>query len=83
MSQTYHIEAIGSEDRGRPPAIQRISIRSNSLDGVRQRAVRLLQRSQAPQWHHGKVEAVRVLDGAGSEVFRWSIWDEMTTPAGR
>jgi hypothetical protein len=27
-----------------------------------------------------RVEAVRILDGAGSEVFRWTVWDDMSAP---
>ena len=26
------------------------------------------------------LEAVRILDGAGSEVFRWTVWDDMSAP---
>jgi hypothetical protein len=79
MNQTYHLEALGFAGRsGSVEAVQRLSIRSDSLERVRQRAVKLLQRSQTPQWNAGRVEAVRVLDGAGSEVFRWTLWDEMS-----
>lgn len=79
MSESYHIEAIGPEVRGRRAEIvQRVSMRVEGLVRVRERAVRLLQRSQLPQWAGDPVEAVRVVDGTGVEVFRWSVWDEMS-----
>ncbi len=79
MSRGYHVEAIGPETRGRPvEVVQRTSVQSDSLERVRQRAIHLLQRSQVPQWAGAPVEAVRVLDGTGTEVFRWSVWDELS-----
>ena len=81
MGQTYHIEAVGFESAGRPPeVIQRLAVRSDALEAVHQRALRLFQRARAPQWTGAPVEAVRILDGAGSEVFRWSVWDDMSAP---
>ncbi len=79
MNQTFHLEALGYSERSRPtPVVQRQSVRAESLDSVQRRAVRLLQRAQAPQWTGGKVEAVRVTDGSGAELFRWTVWDEMS-----
>ena len=79
MTETFHIEALGfSDGHQMSPVLQRQSVRSDSLDRVRQRAVRLLQRSQTPLWTSGKVEAIRVLDGSGAEIFRWSLWDELS-----
>ena len=79
MNQTFHIEAIGYAEAGRPVAVvQRQSVRAESADSLQRRAVRLLQRSRAPQWNLAPVEAVRILDGAGTELFRWTIWDEMS-----
>ena len=81
MGQTYHIEAVGFESAGRPPeVIQWLAVRSDALEAVHQRAMRLFQRARAPQWTGAPVEAVRILDGAGSEVFRWSVWDDMSAP---
>ena len=81
MGQTYHIEAVGFESAGRPPeVIQRRAVRSDALEAVHQRAMRLFQRARAPQWTGAPVEAVRILDGAGSEVFRWTVWDDMSAP---
>ena len=81
MGQTYHIEAVGFENAGRPPeVIQRLAVRADALEAVHQRAMRLFQRARAPQWTGAPVEAVRILDGAGSEVFRWTVWDDMSAP---
>lgn len=78
MSETYHIEALGYSERGKPPVVQRLSLRSDGLDRISRRAVLLLRRSTTSQWNAAPVEAVRVVDGAGSELFRWSVWDEMS-----
>ena len=84
MIETFHVEALGYGDGGRGvPVVERLSLRTDNADRVRQRAVRLLKRSQSKQWDRGKVEAVRVVDGAGTEIFRWSVWDEMSGAAGR
>lgn len=78
MSDTYHLEALGFDVGGRSaPVLQRQTLRSDSFDTVRARAVRLLQRSRTPQWTGGRIEAVRVTDGSGAELFRWSLWDEL------
>jgi hypothetical protein len=42
--------------------------------------MRLFRRARAPQWPGAPVEAVRILDGAGTEVFRWTVWDDMSAP---
>jgi hypothetical protein len=81
VDQTYHIEAVGFEEAGRPaPVVQRLAMRSAALEAVHQRAMRLFRRARAPQWPGAPVEAVRVLDGAGTEVFRWTVWDDMSAP---
>lgn len=81
MGQTYHIEAVGYDGGGgAPEVVQRLAVRSDGLEAVYQRAMRLFQRARAPQWAGAPVEAVRILDGAGTEVFRWTVWDDMSTP---
>jgi hypothetical protein len=81
VEQTYHIEAVGFEEGGRPaPVVQRLAVRAGALDPVHQRAMRLFRRARAPQWPGAPVEAVRIVDGAGTEVFRWTIWDDMSAP---
>ena len=78
MAQTFHLEALGFSQAGKPtPVLQRQSLRSESLESTQRRAVRMLQRSRSPQWSFQPVEAVRVVDGAGTELFRWTLWDEL------
>ncbi|WP_128566249.1 hypothetical protein [Methylobacterium crusticola] len=79
MRETFHIEIVGPE--GAP--VQRASYRAGSLDAARERALRLFARARVPQRGGPPVEAVLILDGAGTEVFRWSIWDEGTGQGGR
>jgi hypothetical protein len=84
VRETYHIEATGFETSdSRPEVVQRVSVRSDNLDSVIERAMKLFQRLRAPQRQGPKVEAVRVLNGAGMEVFRWSVWNELTKSAVR
>ncbi len=79
MSQTFHLEALGFSQRGKPtPVVQRQTLRAEAVEGVERRAVRLLQRSRSPQWSLAPVEAVRIVDGSGVELFRWTLWDEMS-----
>lgn len=82
MVETYHIEAIGFEASGRAAdVVQRLAMRSAALEAVHHRAMRLFRRARAPQWPGAPVEAVRIIDGAGTEVFRWTVWDEMSAPS--
>ena len=79
MSQTFHLEALGFSERGETTAVvQRFSVRAEQIESVQRRAIRLLQRSRTTQWSLAPLEAVRIVDGAGTELFRWSIWDEMS-----
>jgi hypothetical protein len=79
LSQTFHVEALGFSERGKTTAVvQRLSLRAEAIESVQRRAVRLLQRSRTSQWSLAPVEAVRIVDGAGTELFRWSVWDEMS-----
>ncbi|GJD45156.1 hypothetical protein AFCDBAGC_3026 [Methylobacterium cerastii] len=73
MRETFHIEVLGPE----PGDVQtRISVRSTGLEGAQERALRLFARARVPQRSVGPAEAVRVIDGAGREVFFRSRFDE-------
>ncbi|ACS40316.1 MULTISPECIES: hypothetical protein [Methylorubrum] len=77
MRETYHIEVLGPEEAGAPGGVQqRISVRMDSLEGAKERARRLFARARVPQRSRTAAEAVRVIDGAGIEVFRMSRFDE-------
>ncbi len=79
MRETYHIEVIGPGRDGasiRPmDVLQRISVRTATVEGAKERALRLFERARVPQRTGNAAEAVRVIDGAGTEVFRWSRFD--------
>ena len=45
-------------------------------EAAKERALSLFARARAPQRSGAPAEAVRVIDGAGTEVFRWSRFDE-------
>ncbi|MCE4222482.1 hypothetical protein HCU64_01845 [Methylobacterium sp. C25] len=75
--ETFHIELLGVQDgAAAEPIQQRITVRTSDLDGATERALRLFARARAPQRTEVRPEAVRVIDGAGREVFRWSRFDE-------
>jgi hypothetical protein len=44
-------------------------VRVDSFDAAKERALRVFTRARVPQARGPRVEAVRVLDGAGYEVF--------------
>ncbi len=71
MRETYHIEIVGEAEQ----VEQRVLVRADDLDGARQRALRLFARARVPQRAGRPAEAVRVIDGAGVEVFRWTRFD--------
>lgn len=76
--ETFHIEVLGpdADADGEERVRQRISVRTAGVDGARERALGLFARARAPQRSGSPADAVRVIDGAGSEVFRWSRFDE-------
>lgn len=73
MFETYHIETMEPAAEG-GRVIRRTSMRSSSLDAVKDRARRTFHRSRLPH-SRDDVEKVRVLDGAGYEVFSISVGD--------
>ncbi|GJD97279.1 hypothetical protein [Methylobacterium iners] len=75
--ETFHIEILGGEDEPETERIrQRVSVRTASVDAAKDRALRLFARARVPQRFGEPAEAVRVIDGAGTEVFHWSRFDE-------
>ena len=78
MRETYHIETIGPEADG-GPVIHRISIRVGTLEGAKDRALRVFRRGRVPQAQGPEVDAVRVLNGAGHEVFSVNARDLTST----
>lgn len=75
--ETFHIEILGADDESTADAVrQRISVRTSGVEAARERALGLFARARAPQRSGEPAEAVRVIDGAGTEVFRWSRFDD-------
>ena len=75
--ETFHIEVLGSDEEPADERIHaRITVRTGSVEGARERALSLFKRARVPQRSGPPAEAVRVIDGAGTEVFRWSRFDE-------
>ncbi len=70
--ETFHIEILGSEP---DPILSRTSVRVEDLSAAEERALRLFARARAPQRAGVPAEAVRVIDGAGREVFFRSRFD--------
>lgn len=76
MRETYHIEILGEAEAGTSePVEQRVTVRTDTLEGAAERAMRLFARARVPQRAGRPAEAVRVIDGAGVEVFRRSRFD--------
>jgi hypothetical protein len=64
--EMYHIELVDADG---VQVFRRLSLRSHSVALVRERAVRALRRAHAPGSRIHGAEGVRVLDGAGYELF--------------
>lgn len=74
MYEVYRIETIASEAEG-DSVVRRILVRADSLDLVKERALRMLSRARIPQASRPKIVAVRVLNGAGFELFQVNAGD--------
>jgi len=72
--EIYRIESIASEEAG-GGVIRRIMVRTDSLDKAKERALKVFSLARRPQSRDPEVEVVRVLNGAGYEVFSISTRD--------
>jgi hypothetical protein len=72
--EIYTIETIAPEAMG-GDVIRRTLVRVDSLEAAKERAMRVFTRARVPQARGPEVEAVRVLNGAGYEVFSLSARD--------
>jgi hypothetical protein len=66
--EIYRIETIGPEAEG-AHVVRRTLVRVESVEIAKERALRVLRLARRPQATGPEVEAVRVLNGAGYEVF--------------
>jgi hypothetical protein len=73
LRETFHIEVLGPDGQ---EVVTRISVRTGSLEGAQERALRLFARARVPQRREEPAQAVRVIDGAGREVFYRTRFDE-------
>ena len=74
MFETYHIETVASEEAG-GGVVRRILVRVSSLEKAKERALKVFSLARRPQSRDPEIEAVRVLTGAGYEVFSVSTRD--------
>ncbi len=74
MIETYRIESLGPEAEG-GQVVQRIFIRASTVDAAKERALRVFRRARVPQNRGPEIDMVRVLNGAGYEVFSISVRD--------
>ena len=74
MFEIYRIETVASEEAG-GGVIRRIMIRADSLEKAKERALKVFSLARRPQSRDPSIEAVRVLNGAGYEVFSISARD--------
>lgn len=74
MVEVYRIESVASEDAG-GGIIRRILVRTDSVEKAKERALKVFSLARRPQSRDPEIESVRVLDGAGYEVFSISTRD--------
>ncbi|WP_342166754.1 hypothetical protein [Methylobacterium sp. SD21] len=73
MRETFHIEVIGPDGE---EVVSRISVRVANVESAQERALRLFARARVPQRRDEPAHAVRVIDGAGREVFHRTRFEE-------
>lgn len=74
MVEVYRIESVASEEAG-GGIIRRILVRTDSVEKAKERALKVFSLARRPQSRDLDIESVRVLDGAGYEVFSISTRD--------
>ncbi|WP_230533321.1 hypothetical protein [Microvirga roseola] len=74
MIEVYRIETIASEEFG-GGVVRRIMVRADSFEKAKERALKVFSLARRPQSHGPEIEAVRVLNGAGYELFSISTRD--------
>ena len=74
MVEIYRIESIASQEAG-GGVVRRIMVRADSLEKAKERALKVFSLARRPQSRDGEIESVRVLNGAGYEVFSISARD--------
>ncbi len=73
MRETFHIEVLGPDGE---EVVTRLSIRVATQEAAEERALRVFARARVPQRREEPAQAVRVIDGAGREVFHRTRFEE-------
>lgn len=73
MRETFHIEVLGPDGA---EVVTRLSIRVATQEAAEERALRVFARARVPQRREEPARAVRVIDGAGREVFHRTRFEE-------
>jgi hypothetical protein len=73
LRETFHIEVLGPDGE---EVVTRLSIRVATLEAAEERALRVFARARVPQRREEPARAVRVIDGAGREVFHRTRFEE-------
>lgn len=74
MPEIYRIETVGPEEEG-SLLIRRTLVRVDTEETAKKRALHLFEKARRPQARGARIETVRVLNGAGYEVFSVSTRD--------
>ena len=74
MVEVYRIESVASEEAG-GGIIRRILVRTDSVEKAKERALKVFSLARRPQSRDREIESVRLLDGAGYEIFSISTRD--------
>ena len=74
MIEIYRIESVASEEAG-GGVIRRIMVRADTVEKAKERARKVFSLARRPQSRDPEIESVRVLNGAGYEVFSISTRD--------
>jgi hypothetical protein len=72
--EVYRIESVASEEAG-GGIIRRILVRTDSVEKAKERALKVFSLARRPQSRDPEIESVRLLDGAGYEIFSISTRD--------
>ena len=74
MYEIYHLEFLGPDAQG-AKVVRRVLVHARTVAAAKERAVTAFRRARRPQSRSDGIEAVRLVDGAGYEVFSISVRD--------
>jgi hypothetical protein len=74
VREIFHIETLAPASEG-GGVIHRTTVRTEGVEAAKERALRVFRRARVPHATGPEVDAVRVINGAGYEVFSVSARD--------